>query len=142
MKEGATFVTQSKFFSPVFNAAIFDGPIRIYFAQHQESQALKIYFNLQERYKDLRETSRYKSQKRGGNIFIMLCPNIETFEICFDSAPANSLVVKDRLDLDYVIGVKKILDEEEFTLLYEKLDEIESKQKAVQKSLSTSEASL
>ncbi len=142
MKESATFVTQSKFFSPVFNAAIFDGPIRIYFAQHQEAQALKVYFNLQERYKTLRENSRYKSQRRGGNIFIMLYPTIETFEICFDSAPKNAWVVKDRLDLDYVIGVKKVLNEPDFILLYEKLDEIEGKQKAVQASLSAPEASI
>ena len=142
MKESATFVTQSKFFSPVFNAAIFDGPIRIYFAQHQEAQALKIYFSLQERYKDLRENSRYAAQKRGGNIFIMLYPSIETFEICFDSAPPDVLVIKDRLDLDYVIGVKTVLNEQEFSLLYDKLDEINIKQKAVQDSLSSSEASL
>lgn len=142
MKESATFVTQSKFFSPVFNAAIFDGPIRIYFAQHQEAQALKIYFNLQERYKQLREKSRYKSQRQGGNIFIMLYPSIETFEICFDSAPTNALVVRERLDLDYVIGVKKNLEESEYHLLYKKLDEIDSKQKAIQESLSAPEAML
>jgi len=136
MKENATFVTQSKFFSPVFNAAIFDGPIRIYFAQHQEAQALKVYFNLQERYKHLRESSRYAHQKRNGNIFIMLYPSIETFEMCFNSAPAQAIVVKDRLDLDYVIGVKTPLNDQNFSLLYEKLDDINSKQKAVQDSLS------
>jgi len=135
MKENATFVTQSKFFSPVFNAAIFDGPIRIYFAQHQESQALKVYFNLQERYKHLRENERYNFVKRGGNIFIMLYPSIETFEICFNSAPKTALVVKDRLDLDYVIGVRNILNEQSFALIYEKLDEITMRQRAVFESL-------
>ncbi len=142
MKENATFVTQSKFFSPVFNAAIFDGPIRIYFAQHQESQALKVYFNLQERYKTLRENARYSMQKRGGNIFIMLYPTLDTFEMCFDSAPANAIVVKDRLDLDHVIGVKTQLTENNFSLLYEKLDEIDVNKKAVQDSLTHSEAQI
>lgn len=142
MKENATFVTQSKFFSPVFNAAIFDGPIRIYFAQHQEAQALKVYFSLQERYKHLRENARYSSQKRGGNIFIMLYPTPDTFEMCFDSAPPEALVVRDRIDMDYVIGVKTILDEPNFSLLYEKLDEIELKQKTIRESLTPSEASL
>ena len=140
MNEKATFVTQSKFFSPVFNAAIFDGPIRIYFAQHQESQALKVYFNLQERYKDLRENSRYNLQKRGGNIFIMLYPSIDTFEICFDSAPQNAQVIKARLDLDYVIGVKSALTEQNFSLLYDKLDEITISQKAIGDSLNPREA--
>lgn len=131
MNENASLVTQSKFFSPVFNAAIFDGPIRIYFAQHQESQALKVYFNLQERYKDLREKSRYNLQKRGGNIFIMLYPSIETFEMCFNAAPVNSEVIKERLELDHVIGIKNALTENSFSLLYEKIDEITAKQKAI-----------
>ncbi len=138
MNENATLVTQSKYFSPVFNAAIFDGPIRIYFAQHQESQALKVYFNVQERYKDLREKSRYNVQGRGGNIFIMLYPSIETFDLCFDSAPQNAEVVKDRLDLDYVIGIKKALTEQSFSLLYDKLDEITLKQKAIRDSVDDS----
>lgn len=142
MKENTTFVTQSKFFSPVFNAAIFDGPIRIYFAQHQEAQALKVYFNLQERYKALRETSRYSVKNRCGNIFIMLYPTLDTFEMCFHAAPKNAIVVKDRLDLDYVIGVKTQLTEQNFSLLYEKIDEIDSKHKAVQKSLTPHEATL
>ena len=139
MKENLTFVTQSKFFSPVFNAAIFDGPIRIYFAQHQEAQALKVYFNVQERYKSLREHSRYTVKNRGGNIFIMLYPTLDTFEMCFNAAPQNAMVVKDRLELDYVIGVKSQLTEQNFSLLYEKLDEIDLKQKAVQESLTRPE---
>ncbi len=142
MKENTTFVTQSKFFSPVFNAAIFDGPIRIYFAQHQESQALKVYFNLQERYKALRENSRYSVKNRGGNIFIMLYPTLDIFEMCFNAAPHNAIVVKDRLDFDYVIGVKSQLTEQNFSLLYEKLDEINLKQKAVQESLTSQGAQL
>ena len=131
MNENASLVTQSKFFSPVFNAAIFDGPIRIYFAQHQESQALKVYFNLQERYKDLREKSRYNLQKRGGNIFIMLYPSVETFEMCFNAAPIHSEVTKERLELDYVIGIKNALTDNSFALLYDKIDEITVQQKAI-----------
>jgi hypothetical protein len=140
MNENANLVTQSKFFSPVFNAAIFDGPIRIYFAQHQESQALKVYFNLQERYKDLREKSRYNLQKRGGNIFIMLYPSIETFEMCFNAAPMNSEVLKERLDMDYVIGIKNALTDNSFSLLYDKIDEITVKQKAIHDSASSHSA--
>ena len=142
MNENATLVTQSKYFSPVFNAAIFDGPIRIYFAQHQESQALKVYFNLQERYKDLRENSRYNLQRRGGNIFIMLYPSVETFNLCFDLAPENTEVIKERLELDYVIGIRSALTEQNFRLLYDKLDEITIKQKAIRDSVAPKEAQL
>ncbi|MDZ4676700.1 MAG: hypothetical protein SGI74_04245 [Oligoflexia bacterium] len=44
----AQMVTQSRFFTTDFNTAIIDGPLRIYFADRQESEALRIYFNIQE----------------------------------------------------------------------------------------------
>lgn len=91
MKETVTYVTQSKFFTPAFNAAIFDGPIRIYFAQHQESQALKLYFNLQERYGDVRRNARAAFREKGCNIFVMLYPTEETFDHSFgDDAKLGS----------------------------------------------------
>lgn len=78
-----TYVTQSRFFTPLFNAAIFDGPIRIYFAQAQESLAMKLYFNLQERYGDLRQAAREIFRERGSNVFVMLYPDVATFEKSF-----------------------------------------------------------
>ena len=78
-----TYVTQSRFFTPLFNAAIFDGPIRIYFAQAQESLAMKLYFNLQERYGDLRQAAREIFRERGSNVFVMLYPDATTFEKSF-----------------------------------------------------------
>ena len=78
-----TYVTQSRFFTPLFNAAIFDGPIRIYFAQAQESLAMKLYFNLQERYGDLRQAAREIFRERGSNVFVMLYPDAATFEKSF-----------------------------------------------------------
>lgn len=121
------YVTQSKYFSPVFNAAIFDGPIRIYFAQHQEAQALKIYFNLQERYRDIRQNARSIFHKRGGNIFIMLYPSQDTFEMCFEST--KNTPSTERLGSDYVLGILSGLDESEYEALYQKIDEITQKQK-------------
>ena len=83
MRETITYVTQSKYFSPSFNAAIFDGPIRIYFAQYQEAQALKLYHNLQERFSDVRKHARGIFKERGQNIFVMLYPTPELFESSF-----------------------------------------------------------
>ena len=40
------YITQSSFYSPAFNGAIFDGPLRLYFSQAQEAMALKFYFEL------------------------------------------------------------------------------------------------
>ena len=42
------FVTESRFFSQEFNSAIIDGPLRIYFADRQESEALHVYFEVQQ----------------------------------------------------------------------------------------------
>ena len=96
MRETITYVTQSKYFSPAFNAAIFDGPIRIYFAQYQEAQALKLYFNLQERFGEVRKQARGIFKERGRNIFVMLYPNEELFDSCFAQ---NSQLNQSDLDI-------------------------------------------
>ncbi len=131
MKESTTnYVTQSKYFSAAFNAAIFDGPIRIYFAQYQESQALKIYFNLQERFDDVRKTARGIFKDRGRNIFVMLYPTEETFDLSFThdqrvSHPETaSAIVRERLGQDYVLGVRGPLEDELMEPLYAQIDSI------------------
>ena len=43
------YITKSKYFSQDFNAAIFSDPIRIYFSNSHEAQALELYFKLQSR---------------------------------------------------------------------------------------------
>ena len=98
------YVTQTKYFSPAFNAAIFDGPIRIYFAQYQEAQAMKIYFDLQARFQNLRRESR---QFKDRNIFVMLYPDPETFGASFNDSrgAADGAVVCEPMGIDYVIGI-------------------------------------
>jgi hypothetical protein len=108
MKEPITYVTQSRFFTPAFNAAIFDGPIRIYFAQHQEAQALKLYFNFKERFGEVRKQARGIFKERGRNIFVMLYPCRESFQLSFSSQTEISekaAIVRDQLGLDFVVGV-------------------------------------
>jgi hypothetical protein len=135
MRETVTYVTQSKFFSPAFNAAIFDGPIRIYFAQYQESQALKIYFSLQERFQDIRKDSRGIFKDRARNIFVMLYPTNETFDLSFknDEAPvltngagawAGPTVIRTRLGQDFVVGVRGPLEEGDLEDLYSEMESI------------------
>ena len=150
-----TYVTQSRFFSPVFNAAIFDGPIRIYFAQFQEAQALKLYYNLQERFADVRKQARGLFKERGQNIFVMLYPNEETFDLSFDDEHdcdpkpkgagaeagavmmANSIaglgtqIVRARLGQDFVVGVRGPIDDEELENLCREMDQIVSSPIAV-----------
>lgn len=123
--ETVTYVTQSRYFSPVFNAAIFDGPIRIYFAQFQEAQALKLYHNLQERFSEVRKLARGLFKERGQNIFVMMYPNEETFDLCFAGEKAAQ-IVRVKLGSDFVVGVRGPLEDEELETLCHELDEIVS----------------
>jgi hypothetical protein len=131
MNEAVTYVTQSKYFSPAFNAAIFDGPIRIYFAQYQEAQALKLYFNLQERFGETRRAARGFFKERGRNIFVMLYPTDETFELSFDQSNASGAgavaghpIARESFGSDVVLGVCGPLDEVLYESLANKMDEI------------------
>jgi hypothetical protein len=120
MKEAVTYVTQSKYFSPAFNAAIFDGPIRIYFAQYQEAQALKLYFNLQERFGDVRRAARGFFKERGRNIFVMLYPSQETFDLSF----SGDSIVRERYGSDFVVGVCGPLEDEAVMRICNEMDQI------------------
>ena len=122
MMETVTYVTQSKYFSPAFNAAIFDGPIRIYFAQYQESQALKLYFKLQERFGEVRRQARGIFKERRRNIFVMLYPTDETFDLSFDSS-TNSIVSRVLGD-DFVVGVRGPQEDDTFETLCQEIDKI------------------
>lgn len=122
MDGAITYVTHSKYYSPAFNAAIFDGPIRIYFAQHQEAQALKLYFNLQERYGDVRREVRGRFREQGRNVFVMLYPSDELFEMSFD--PKISLIGNERLGADYVLGVRGPLADEALENVCQEMDQI------------------
>lgn len=104
VREVSSFITQSKYFTPAFNAAIFDGPIRIYFAQFQEAQALKLYFLFQERFAEIRNQNRSVFKDRSRNIFVMLYPTQETFEFSFGTA-AQSAIVVENFGTDFVVGV-------------------------------------
>jgi hypothetical protein len=134
MREQVTFVTQSKYFSPAFNAAIFDGPIRIYFAQYQEAAALKVYFHFQERYADLRRQASGIFKNRARNIFVMLYPTAETFDLSFGEVEPlasgmgaealPSAILCEQLGEDHVIGVRGPLEDSIINSLYLEVDQI------------------
>jgi hypothetical protein len=135
MMETVTYVTQSKYFSPAFNAAIFDGPIRIYFSQYQESQALKLYFNFQESFGEVRRQTRGIFKERRRNIFVMLYPTDETFDLSFDGLPdkataganvdsTKGVVISRTLGDDFVVGVRGPLEDENFEGICLEMDKI------------------
>ena len=103
MSNSVGHLTQSRYYSAAFNAAVFDGPIRIYFAQHQEGAALQVYFRLQQHLKQAYVNFRRSFRQHGQTIFLMLYPTPELFSQSFVAADTD--VVCDRLGGDHVIGV-------------------------------------
>lgn len=124
MAQTAFHLTQSRFYSPVFNAAVFDGPIRIYFAQHQEALALKVYFRLQQYLKDTYSALRESFKSQGPTVFLMLYPTLDSFADSFnpDSHPGN--VQYEPLGSDYVLGVRGPLEDEDYVEVFQKVEAI------------------
>jgi hypothetical protein len=82
MDEKQQMVTDSRYFSREFNTAIIDGPLRIYFADRQESDALKIYFDIQEVLANKGMKLDSISMEKP-NMFLMLYPTRQTFKDAF-----------------------------------------------------------
>lgn len=117
MAQSVIHLTQSRFYSPAFNAAVFDGPIRIYFAQHQEALALKVYFKLQQYLKETYSVFRKSFKVHGQTIFLMLYPTSDSFTTCF-SEEKDGTVMAERLGEDHVVGVRGPLDENEYEIVF------------------------
>ena len=117
----APTVTQSKFFSPAFNAAIFDGPLRIYFAQYQEAEALKLYFKLQEKLKVEKIELRGHLKATGFHMFVMLYPSTEIFFRSFPGKSKEMRIAQERLGKDMVIGINGAFQDADCDLIFSKL---------------------
>lgn len=113
-------LTQSQYFSPVFNTAVFDGPVRIYFAQKQEAYALEVYFKISSR---LRSEFGDGLNRKGPSVFVMIHPEVEGFEESFSCKEEEGFSLK-RLDRDYVIGVNGTLDPNQLEGLISEIMEI------------------
>ncbi|PIS10508.1 MAG: hypothetical protein COT73_08980 [Bdellovibrio sp. CG10_big_fil_rev_8_21_14_0_10_47_8] len=121
MKGTYSALMQSKFFNPAFNSAIFDGPIRIYFAQFHESLALKIYFSLQQKY--AQEMARAKEMHRtlDRTVLVMLYPTTESFQLSFDGAEDEAFMMLDGLVDDAVIGISGPFEDEKLPLVLDQV---------------------
>lgn len=114
MNSSTSMLLQSKYFTPTFNTAIFDGAVRVYFAQAQEGDALKIYMRLRDFFACMPQPQRehlrvQEFESEEARIFVLLYPNEETFDRCFDS---QEIVSMSKLEGNYVIGVKGPYEEE------------------------------
>lgn len=122
MHQPIAHLTQSQYYSPTLNAAIFDGPIRLYFAQSQEPEALEIYFRLQKEVLENYELAKQYIQEDGQNVFILLYPSDEVFEqSCGDSIGKDSGIVLQKLGDDFILGVRGPVRELEFVRIQEGL---------------------
>lgn len=115
---------QSKFFTPAFNSAIFDGPLRIYFAQMHESLALKIYFSFQQKYPVEFAQAKDRYNHDGQLLLLMLYPNQESFTVSFEQTHVmaqGSHMAQDELYGDSVLGVLGSLDDADLLQLLEQI---------------------
>jgi hypothetical protein len=123
MREQLSALTQSRFYSPAFNGAIFDGPIRIYFSQNQESSAMKLYFAVLARMRATFGDLRGSHQDGAANIFVLIYPTKESFSLVFPS-DSRLKIQQEKLDEDYIVGICCPMDESEFPSFFTVLDGI------------------
>lgn len=119
MKATYSTLMQSKFFNPAFNSAIFDGPVRIYFAQFHESLALKIYFALQQKFAAELAKAKEVHQEMGRTILVMLYPSEESFSMSFENEP-DFLAIDDLFD-DTIIGVNGPFEDDKLSAVLGKV---------------------
>ncbi len=120
MKSSYSTLMQSKFFNPAFNSAIFDGPIRIYFAQLHEALALKIYFLIQQKLSNEVARAKEISKAKGANILVMLYPSEEGFLMSFDGQHENTQpLALEKWNEDVVVGLRGPIEDNHLELLIE-----------------------
>lgn len=103
MKTSLSGFLQSHYYNSALNSAIYDGPVRIYFNQLNETQALKIYFLLQEKMKEELQRAKDLSKALGSIILVTMYPTEEMYQNVFVS---EELFPIQHFDGDYIVGLK------------------------------------
>lgn len=112
------YITKTKYFSSEFNTAIFSDPIRIYFSNEQESQALELYFKLQSRKNQWEQFLR----KRGKNnyCYIMMYSNPDQFRTCFNVE--GDVVAPGEMGEDFILGINGPMTPETVDHFFDRVD--------------------
>lgn len=103
----SAFMT-TRFYSPVFNTALFDGPFRIYFSQSYESSALKIYHILQTQHEELWQRLKHWSATTKEHVFLLMYPEVRDVQMIFetrDLRPESCPVQIETWDEGVAIGL-------------------------------------
>ncbi len=79
MARKAQYLTQSTFYTPAFNSAIFDNNILIYYSQNNEKIALEIYFRMQNEYSEVRQCWQQNGNENKC-IYVLLYPEQNLFQ--------------------------------------------------------------
>lgn len=108
----SSFMT-TRYYSPVFNTALFDGPLRIYFSQSYESAALKIYHLMQTEYSDLWTQLKESSAKSKEHVFLMMYPEQKDLQMVFSEKA--SLIHSQDWEEGLAIGFSQPLNEKDFS---------------------------
>ena len=114
------YITKSKYFTANFNTAIFSDPIRIYFSNEHESQALELYFLLQQR---KNQWEKFLNQRGEGSnyCYIMLYSEPSQYARCFDKE-TRAFKPAD-MGSDFVVGINGPMDPTTVQELLSNLDE-------------------
>lgn len=89
----SAFMT-TRFYSPVFNTALFDGPFRIYFSQSYESSALKLYHILQTQHEELWAKLKSWSSMTKEHVFLLMYPEAKDVQMIFENQTSGSEIVQ------------------------------------------------
>ena len=112
------YITKTKYFSSDFNTAIFSDPIRIYFSNEQESQALELYFRMQTR---KNQWERFLRQRGKNNYcYIMLYRDSTQFETSFDQIADN--FAPGEMGEDFVLGIRGPMTPESVDQFFTNID--------------------
>lgn len=121
MGTATSTLVKSKFFLPIFNMAIFDGPFRLYFAQNCEPEALRMYFELHELLGDRIRPPRSGAQYEKA-LFVLLYPDEVTYHNAFQS---NDPAIVASLGDFEIVGVKgAVWDDSVVGLITERIDRL------------------
>ncbi len=110
----SSFMT-TRYYSPVFNTALFDGPLRIYFSQSYESSALKIYHILQTQHEEIWQKLKEYSARSKEHVFMMMYPEQKDLSMVF--ADENTSIQHQTWEEGLAIGFVQPLDDTQLAKL-------------------------
>ena len=112
----SSFMT-TRFYSPVFNTALFDGPIRLYFSQSYETAALKIYHLLQSDFIDTWNLLKDQTLRSKEHVFLIIYPELKDLQQVF--TVNKSALQCQEWEEGLAIGLCQTVDDE---MLKEQMD--------------------